>query len=458
MANIGKNIKNGLVIGGKRPPISRNADGVYAGRRTPYFAMPQNRIASLYGEYADNCYDAQLQGYDPEDFYRFWPVQIRCEDVSREATGTNLSDDVKGMVVYYPEGVNYVPIGAHVEFANSTWIVTNPANISSILTESIIRRCNVVYKRLDWYGNILTCPFSLSKVMPRGAQDDYTKNMILADHYFTATMQVNDVSSYIHENTRMILGDAAYSVRGLDNFTQEFTGDEDNVHIMYFQIQREEKVGVYDDLVNGVADGLAFSWDISLTASVGMMTGQTQKILPVSVRNGTAVVSTTENPFSYLWWCSDTSVLQIDAEGVVTAVGEGTATITCTLAQNPAIQETVQIGVETPAEAYVAFNGALPNSIAEQESVSISAAFYENGEETGEEVSFGFAGPLNGEYSAEIGGNTVTIYCWERSDTPLIVTAEYGEYSVSHEIALEAWTGGNEAPNDDLPDAQGEYF
>ncbi len=439
MADMNTTIKNGMVIGGRRPSLARNADGVYAGRKQPYFAMPQNRIASLYGEYATNCYDAELQGYDPDDFYRFWPVQIRCEDVSREATGTNLSDDVKGMVVYYPEGVNYVPIGAHAVFAGSTWIVTNPANISSILTESIIRRCNVVYKRLDYYGNILTCPFSLSKVMPRGAQDDYTKNMILADHYFTATMQVNNVSRYIRENTRMILGDAAYSVRGLDNFTQEFTGDESNVHIMYFQIQREEKVSVYDDMENGVADGLAFSWDISLTGSVGMMTGQTQTVLPVSVRNGTTVVSTTENPFSYLWESSDTAVLEIDEDGVVTAVGEGTATITCTLEQNPNISETLQIGVETPAEAYVSFCGALPSGVCEQESVTLAAAFYENGEETDEEISFGFSGPLNGEYSAEIDGNTVTIWCWERSDTPLTITAQHENHSVSHTINLEAW-------------------
>ena len=29
---------------------------------------------------------------------------------------------------------------------------------------------------------------------------------------------------------------------------QEFTGELDSTHIMYFQIQREEKLGVYDDM------------------------------------------------------------------------------------------------------------------------------------------------------------------------------------------------------------------
>lgn len=458
MADMVKTIKNGLAIGGQRPPIARNADGVYSGRKTPYFATPQNRIASLYGKYADNCYDAELQGYDPQDFYKFWPVQIRCEDVSREATGTNLSDDVKGMVVYYPEGVNYVPIGAHVVFASSTWLVTNPANISAILTESIIRRCNAMYNRLDWYGNVVSCPFSLSKVMPRGAQDDYTKTMILADHYFTCYMQLNEVSAAIHENTRMILGDAAYSVRGLDNFTREFTDDGDSTHILYFQIQREEKTEVYDDMTRKVADGLAFTWEISLAGFVGMMNGQEQTILPSSTRNGRAVVSTTENPISYLWESSDTSVLEIDENGVVTAVGEGSATITCTLAQNEQLQASMEIGVETPKQAYVAFSGRLPDSIEEQSSASFSAVYYENGQPTQQEISFGFAGPHGGEYSTATEGNTVTVYCWERSDTPLVITAECAGEEATHTVSLDAWTGGASEPDDETPYAEGEYF
>lgn len=439
MADMQSAIKNGLAAASVPVRVTRNADGVYTGRQTPYFAMPQNRIAAIYGQYATNCYDAQLQGYDPEDFYKYWPVKIRCEDVSREATGTNLSDDVKGMVVYYPEGVNYVPIGAHVEFANSTWIVSNPANISSILTESIIRRCNTVYRRLDYYGNVLECPFNISKTMPRGAQDDYTKIMILADHYFTCTMQINDVSTGIHENTRMILGDAAYSVRGLNNFMQEFTGELDSTHIMYFQIQREEKLSVYDDMERKIADGLAFSWDISLTGNVALRTGQAETITPMSVRNGVTVTGDAQNPISYLWASSDTSILEIDAEGVVTAVGEGNAIITCALEQNPSIHESMTITVEGATASYVAFCGALPASVAEQESVVLEAAYYENGEETDEPVNFGFSGPVDGNYSVEVDGNKVTIYCWERSNKPLVVTAEHNGEIATHTLRLEAW-------------------
>lgn len=441
MADMSTTIKNGLAVGGIHPPIARNADGVYTGRQRPYFAMPQNRMAYLYGEYADNCYAAQMQGYDPDDFYTYYPVKIRCEDVSREATGTNLSDDVKGMVVYYPEGVNYVPIGAHVEFAKNTWLVTNPANVSAILTEAIIRRCNAVYRRLDWHGNVLECPFNIPKVTPRGAQDDYTKNMILADHYFQCAMQLNEVSAAITENTRLILGDSAYSVRGLDNFTQEFTGDFDNVHIIYFQIQREEKASVYDDMERKIADGLAFSWDINVTVGVSMREGQSQTAAASSVRDGIVVENTPQNPISYIWSTSDQTVFTVDADGTVTAVGEGSAVLTCTLEQNPDITETVEIAVSAAEGAYVAFNGAVPDSLTEQESAVISASYYEDGTETGETVSFSFSGPSADKYTADVAEdtNTVTITCWERSDIPLTVTASAGGQSATHEISLEAW-------------------
>lgn len=441
MADMSTTIKNGLAVGGIHPPIARNADGVYTGRQRPYFAMPQNRMAYLYGQYADNCYAAQMQGYDPDDFYTYYPVKIRCEDVSREATGTNLSDDVKGMVVYYPEGVNYVPIGAHVEFAKNTWLVTNPANVSAILTEAIIRRCNAVYRRLDWYGNVLECPFNIPKVTPRGAQDDYTKNMILADHYFQCAMQLNEVSAAITENTRLILGDSAYSVRGLDNFTQEFTGDFDNVHIIYFQIQREEKASVYDDMERKIADGLAFSWDINVTVGVSMREGQSQTAAASSARDGVSVENTTENPISYIWSTSDPTVFTVDADGTVTAVGEGSAVLTCTLEQNPDIEETVEIIVSAAEGSYVAFNGAVPDTLTEQESAVISASYYEDGTETAEPVSFSFSGPSADKYTADVDEdtNTVTITCWERSDIPLTVTASAGGQSATHEISLEAW-------------------
>ena len=439
MADMSQTIKNGLTVTGQMAPISRNADGVYTGRQRPYFAMPQNRIASLYGKYATDYYAAELQGYDPDDFYRYWPVKLRCMDVTRETTGSNLSDDIRAIVVCEPEGVNYVPIGAHAVFANNTWLVTNPSNVAAIMSDVIVRRCNAVYRRLDYYGNVLECPFNIPKVQPRGAQDDYTKNMILADHYFTCAMQLNEVSATIRENTRLILGNSAYSIRGLDNFTQEFTGEDDSTHIIYFQIQREEKVDVYDDMERKIADGLAFSWDISLSAALTMATGRTQTVSPVSVRNGVTVESTDENPVSYFWTSSDPSVLSVDMNGTVTAVSEGTATITCTLAQNTNITETVEIGVETPAAAYVAFSGALPASIAEQQSATISAAYYEDGAETDEPISFSFSGPLNGEYSVETDGNTLTVFCWERCDTPLVITAEYGGFTASWTLILEAW-------------------
>ena len=129
----------------------------------------------------------------------------------------------------------------------------------------------------------------------------------------------------------------------------------------------------------------------------------------------------------------------VSSDGTVTAVGEGTATITCTLAQNQDITETVEITVTAAAGAYVAFNGALPDTLAEQESATISASFYEDGQTTAEPVTFSLSGPDGGEYSADIDGNEITITCWERSGTPLVITAESGGYSAQHTIRLEAW-------------------
>lgn len=71
------------------------------------------------------------------------------------------------------------------------------------------------------------------------------------------------------------------------------------------------------------------------------------------------------------------------------------------------------------------------------ESATITAAYFENGEQTDDTVHYEFDGADSMAYSAEIVGNSVTITCWRGETLPLTVVAVYGELRVSTEIELE---------------------
>ena len=191
-----------------------------------------------------------------------------------------------------------------------------------------------------------------------------------------------------------------------------------------------------DDFERGVADGLAFKWLISLTADKSMNAGATQTIAVKSVRNGETVVSTVDNPIVYVFTSSNEKVLTVDEDGLVTAVSEGSATVTVTLAQNPEITQSVDIKVASVGRGHVAFTSTAITALPAFESTEISAAWFENGTVTDETVTFSFSGADEDAYSVTVSGNTATLTCYGLSDKALIVTAMHGDSTAQMSIEL----------------------
>ena len=227
----------------------------------------------------------------------------------------------------------------------------------------------------------------------------------------------------------------SYAMRGVNNFTREFTNKADSVHIITFTIELTEPLP-QDDFERGVADGLAFNWQISVTADKSMNAGSTQTLAVKSIRNGETVVSTAENPITYVFTSSDTNVLTVDENGLVKAVGEGSATVTVTLAQNPDVAQTVDITVAAVGEGYVAFTSTPLTALHSLETAEISAVWFENGTATDDVVTFSFSGADEDAYSADVRGNKATLTCYGLSDKPLIVTATREDSTAQMSIEL----------------------
>lgn len=92
-------------------------------------------------------------------------------------------------------------------------------------------------------------------------------------------------------------------------------------------------------------------------------------------------------------------------------------------------------------EPQVAFTSVVPQSIAAYQSVTLSAAYFVDGEEQSDEIFWNFKNADSTAYSAVIaaGGKSVTITCFSYSETPLTVTASSNGYSVSAQIVLEGF-------------------
>ena len=112
--------------------------------------------------------------------------------------------------------------------------------------------------------------------------------------------------------------------------------------------------------------------------------------------------------------------------------------MTCTLEQNRSIREEYEITV-VPAESgnEVTFLGNIPDKLRPYESVTIEAAYFENGAETDEAITFTCSGAEESAYTAKIDGNKISVTCWHASAQAIKITAANGEIFAEARIRLE---------------------
>ena len=437
MADITKMANTAGALSGATYYPSLNGQSKASGMQAQYFADETRAYAQQMGDYASNVFLADCQGLNPDDFYAWKKVKIRSIRAAQAQTGETMPEDWQRIYIYDPQNMTYLPQGAMMKYNDNTWIVYKGKNISAIHGSAVVRRCNAVIHVLDWYGNIVDVPMSYAKMGTLGNATHATENTITSKNYMSCICQLNEYSWEFEENTRIILGKTAYAMRGLDNFTREYTDDPDSIHLLTFTIERTE-LQPYDSVEHQVADYDGFSWRLSVDWNNSMTVGQTQTLRVTSIRNGQAVSATDDKPISYLFSSDAPDIATVDENGVVTGVAQGTVNITVALAQNPSITETVAIDVPAAESHYTAFITTIPAVLREYDSITVSAAYFEDGVATADSVDITFFGPEAAAYKAVAADepNTYRLTCYHATPKPLIVTASANGYSAQTEIKL----------------------
>ena len=419
-----KYISGAILQGGGIPNVPNNKPVQYADRQRQYMAGRTRLFPAVRAKYATDYVQARVQGISKTDFYEWYRTKVRLSDMHSTPTLTQQTDDTKNVLFVEPK-IDYFPIGAKIEAMGNVWICTNPSNISSTLTTAVVRRCNVSYNLYDYYGNIVTEPIVLEKVTMMGNDNaEKPQNLVLMDGYFNVICQLNENTRQLGLNQRIILGAKAYFITGFMDFYQEFSGDYDSTHILYFTVRIEEPKE-NDDVPNRIANGKTYSFAAEITEGQRELNaGDTLDLSAVFLKNGTETAGTDEHPVTWLWESDTPDVAEVDENGRVKAKSSGTARITARLAQNTVITATVEFAVkEAVTEPYVAFNGVIPKSIEALETATLTAAYYEGGAATDKPIEWSFSGADKRSYTATVKGNSVEIYCYLGDDAPLTVTA-----------------------------------
>ena len=436
--SIEKNIASGLCAGGRISGSVKNTPAQYKSREKQYLSNPSARFTEKISKYASNFVKARVQGLDPNDRESWTETRIRIADIAPDSASTLRKQDDYKIVLFADKRIEYVPEGSKIETMGSTWLVVNPTNISNDIGGGIIQRCRTVWNHLDWYGNLLSEPICAEKAILTANESDMQEYALITKGYVNIVCQCNAETRQLNTNSRIILGSGAYRITGFGDWSQEFTGDYDSVRLMEFTARYEPVNPEIDDMKRHVAGGKTFSWEIRIKGNPIIKSGATGQLEAVSIRMGKDADHDYDHPVSYIWESSDTNVADVGMDGSVLGVTEGTCTVTCTLEQNRSIREEYEITV-VPAESgnEVTFLGNIPDKLRPYESVTIEAAYFENGAETDEAITFTCSGAEESAYTAKIDGNKISITCWHASAQAIKITAANGEIFAEARIGLE---------------------
>lgn len=432
-SNINNYIKDGRLASSRMNPVVTNAPSGTVPIHTKY----NDETAAYYdtyAQYADNVFDAEMQGLDYADFYKWTKVRIRSSNVVDATTGENLSIAWQKILIL-DKHIDFVPIGAYLKYNNATWIVFNPDNIASSTGGAIVIRCNQTYNTLDYYGNIVKTPMFIAKGTILASSPYYMEYSATIDGYQHVIMQLNEVTEKITNNTRIILGKSAFGMYGVSDFPEEFTGDMNTCHILRADLRLQETIEA-DDLINHVADKKHFSFKIHIGASDTMREGGTQQLTVDAYRENEKIQSTEDAPLTYLWSSSDENVATVDEDGIVTAIGEGYCQITCTLKENPNVTDACGINVLVSSEPYIDFTSPVPDKVKVYTTFEITAAYYENGQPTDNIVEWTLRRADRDAYSYTVSGNTVSVMTYAPSESPLEVYATYSGATAVKKIQI----------------------
>lgn len=473
--SIQKSLKNALLAGNGLISWRNNEPIQYNGKQRQYFSPETRTFTQMTAKYSSDYIECRAQGLDENDPFAWQTRFIRMADIVKPTAAIQRNFDDYKMILFADRDIEYVMPGSKIEAVGSTWIVINPMNVSGSDGSAVVRRCNAVWNFLDYYGNVISEPIIVENVRANANDNDTQQTLQIAKGYFNVSCQYNEYTRQINTNTRMILGSGAYRVTGFSDFETEFTGDYSTVRTLHFSIRYEEVNDVIDDLVNHVAGGKAFSWNMSVSALGELPVGASAMLNVTSIRNGEVIdairvsgntlfvpetwemdgknlvagsdaymtdstLASTACPLNYLWRSSDSAVLSVDDRGLVTALSEGIAIITVTLAENPEIAASVAITVTETGDGVI-FTREPPQELNAFESAIVSAAYYEDGAATDEPLEWTFSGADENAYRVQIAQNTksATIECFAYSEEPLHIKVGKDNYNAMANIALEGF-------------------
>lgn len=230
----------------------------------------------------------------------------------RKPKEKNTSTDITGTIFYDAS----IPLyqGQLITFSGEQYILMNKLPVDGdVYFKSTMLKCNVIFKGVPCHA------YKLSLGLDQG----------------TVISTIDGNGELITEHTTEV-----------ENFTIGSTAY--NIMNRWFEIINSYNISGLSHIFLKVTVAPPDNFTLDITSNESTLeVGATSQITSVCANNGTAITGQTVT-----YGSSDTAIVTVDANGLVTAIGNGTATITATWVEK-SITDTLSYTItSTPSETY----------------------------------------------------------------------------------------------------------
>lgn len=308
----------------------------------------------------------------------YYDIDVRINNVVNTETGVLQGDDYKTLL--FKEMDHAVELGTMYYFENNYWLVINVQIIASLAATATIKRCNNSLRWVDPDGGYHNVPCSIDYLIKENRNYATAGSaLVLPSGFMEVVVQYNSAVNTIRPNNRFLFGNSdnwtAYRVYGggVGNFNNLDTTNTPG--FIRLSMGTDFVNTDSDDLVNGIADYLQNVYTVNITDS--SITGQVGNALQLYATvnlNGETVIRTLS------WESSDEDIASVDSNGLVTFVGVGACTITCTIENNSLFYDTCTATTSaTPVSDYQIVVSPTTNYILEGSIQEFDVYLYKNG-------------------------------------------------------------------------------
>ncbi|WP_281868039.1 Ig-like domain-containing protein [Brevibacillus parabrevis] len=254
-------------------------------------------------------------------------VLLNNQSVKVVITNSTLSTDVDDKKI---STLTAISRGDIVHFNNDDWIILSEVNGQrSGRYRAYMRVCDYSIK-FNFQGMVKAFPTIVDGKVFDVETGQY---MPLPNSKILVTLQENQETLLITVGQRFIKMGRAWAVEGIDR-TQK--------GLLILWCKQDQFNDAVDDKENEIADAGSYVFAVNITNTDTSITEGNTLQLNVSVTlNSQAVTDKT-----VVYSTSDTNIVTVDSNGLITAISTGSVTITAQLADKPEVKDTILLTVE----------------------------------------------------------------------------------------------------------------